>query len=90
VSGAALAERRRQPGLFDAPAGACQRPAAPGEGRAAAGEPTLDERLASLWPQLSGGRAVACPLCGGLLEPRGAAAAGHPGGRCRDCGTALD
>lgn len=52
---------------------------------------TLDELLAGAWEGLSAHSVVACPLCGGPMEPTRPAPGRREtsGGRCRSCGTAL-
>jgi hypothetical protein len=54
------------------------------------GEATLDDVLSTAWDGLSAAdSSVACPVCGGELQPRWSAGAGVVGGRCRDCGSEL-
>jgi hypothetical protein len=53
-------------------------------------DPTLEERVASLWDRLLAGEPAPCPFCGGEMRPRWSAGAGVVGGRCADCGTELD
>jgi hypothetical protein len=57
---------------------------------AVGGEPTLDELIAGVWEGLAVHRVVACPVCGGEMEPE----AGGDGrsatrGCCHDCGSIL-
>ena len=47
------------------------------------GRLTLDQRLASVWEGLLAAGAAECPLCGGSLRHKGAAA------RCGGCGSSL-
>jgi hypothetical protein len=49
---------------------------------------TLDDAIVGVWEGLAAQVVVACPLCGGAL--RAHAAPDAVGGKCRDCGTALD
>jgi hypothetical protein len=51
--------------------------------------PTLDEALSGLWARLRSADMVACPVCGGAMQPRHTAGAGVVGGRCGDCATTL-
>ena len=53
------------------------------------GEPTLDELLVGVWEGLSAHSTVACPACGGPMEPEYGARARPIGGRCQACGAAL-
>jgi hypothetical protein len=54
------------------------------------GADTLDDVLSGSWDGLAAaGSPSACPVCGGVLEPRWSAGAGIVGGRCRDCGSEL-
>jgi hypothetical protein len=63
------------------------------------GERTLDELISAAWAGLGARAPVACPVCGGHMAPADpdAVAPGapalpggpHPGGSCRDCGSAL-
>jgi hypothetical protein len=48
---------------------------------------TLDDAIVGVWEGLAAQAVVACPLCGGALQPRSARDAA--GGSCRDCGTTL-
>lgn len=57
---------------------------------AAAATGTLESVVSEAWDALKSGRGTACVLCGGLMAPRWSAGAGVVGGRCTDCGTALD
>lgn len=52
------------------------------------GRLTLDEALVGIWEGLAARAAVACPLCSGVMRPRGPGETA--GGRCADCGTTLD
>jgi len=51
---------------------------------------TLADVVFRAWDALAAGDEAACPVCDGELEPRWSAGSGVVGGRCRDCGTALD
>jgi hypothetical protein len=51
--------------------------------------PTLDAAISALWARTSAGRAVACPLCQGEMQPQYGSGARPVAGRCRDCGTVL-
>jgi hypothetical protein len=77
IARAQRGERGTRPALFD-PVG---------------GEPTLDEVLASAWEGLTAHRTVACPVCGGSMEPAGAQPHEARGtsavGRCRSCDSTL-
>ena len=53
------------------------------------GEPTLDELLVGVWEGLTAHSTVACPACGGRMEPECGAHAKPVRGRCQDCGSAL-
>jgi hypothetical protein len=69
-----LAEvEREQPPLADAP------------GR----EPTLGDLVAGIWEGLAAHETVACPACGGRMEPEYGPQALPIGGRCTICGTSL-
>ncbi len=52
------------------------------------GRLTLDDAIVGAWEGLVAQVVVACPLCGGALQPHGAQVAA--GGRCGTCGTTLD
>jgi hypothetical protein len=53
------------------------------------GRPTLDELVAGAWEGLTAHAVVACPVCGGEMEPEYGAHARPIGGRCRSCATKL-
>jgi hypothetical protein len=53
------------------------------------GEPTLDELLSGVWEGLAAQRSVACPACGGAMEPVYGAHSRPIGGRCGHCQTVL-
>jgi hypothetical protein len=48
---------------------------------------TLDDAIVGVWEGLVARATVACPLCGGALQPR--LDGGAVGGRCGGCGTTL-
>jgi hypothetical protein len=60
-----------------------------GDPLAVGGAPTLDDLLTGTWSALTSGRAAACPLCDGHLEPRFGAGHNAVSGRCTRCGTEL-
>jgi hypothetical protein len=68
-----VAEPERPPTLFDA---------------ADAGL-SLEDVIGGAWSGLRAGRVVACPVCGGALEPRFGAGAAPVGGRCSSCRSEL-
>jgi hypothetical protein len=79
-------------------ASSAERPGDPDDRRLAAsptlfdglgGGPTLDELLARAWEGLAAHAVVACPVCGGEMEPEYGAHARPIGGRCRGCATKL-
>jgi hypothetical protein len=49
----------------------------------------LDEVIVHAWDVLIAGREVACPVCGGDMDPEYGAQARPISGRCRNCGTRL-
>jgi len=51
------------------------------------GRPTLDDAIVGAWEGLAARVVVACPLCGGALQPH--ASPGAAGGCCDGCGTTL-
>jgi hypothetical protein len=68
------------------------------------GEPTLDDLIVGAWEGLTALTAVACPVCGGTMEPERREQPGEAGApeslhslrarpvsvaRCRHCGTSL-
>jgi hypothetical protein len=53
------------------------------------GEPTLDEVLVGVWEGLTAHGRLACPLCGGAMEPEYGVHALPIGGRCASCGSTL-
>jgi hypothetical protein len=53
------------------------------------GRPTLDELLAGAWEGLTAHSVVACPVCGGEMEPEYGAHARPIAGRCQSCATRL-
>jgi hypothetical protein len=50
---------------------------------------TLDETIVGVWEGLAAQVAVACPMCGGALRPRGGDGFAASGGCCEECGTTL-
>jgi len=88
-----LAERVERPASLFGPAEPGPRPPAADapareRERDLSGGPTLDDAIVGVWEGLAARVVVACPLCGGTLRPH--AAPDAAGGRCGDCGTALD
>jgi hypothetical protein len=59
-------------------------PAAEGRGRR-----TLDEVIVGVWEDLTAHHAVACPVCGGQMQPRYGSGAAPVGGRCTSCHSTL-
>jgi hypothetical protein len=59
-------------------------PAAEGRGRR-----TLDEVIVGVWEDLTAHHAVACPVCGGAMQPRYGSGAAPVGGRCTSCHSTL-
>jgi len=64
------------------------------------GEPTLDDLIAGVWEGLTAQVTVACPICGGEMEPESGVDVRQPpgwgqaprrviSGHCGSCGTAL-
>ena len=53
------------------------------------GEPTLEELISGAWEGLAAHSAVACPVCGSVMEPQYGAHARAIGGRCGDCESTL-
>ncbi len=49
----------------------------------------LDDVIVHVWEDLTEGRGVACPVCGGDMQPRYGAGVGAVGGRCKNCDTKL-
>jgi hypothetical protein len=74
-------------GASDAP-GADPRHEAPpaAEGR---GRRTLDELIVGVWEDLTAHHAVACPICGGDMQPRYGSGPAPVGGRCASCHSTL-
>ena len=56
---------------------------------AAAAELSLDDLLVGLWEELTSGRAVQCPVCGGSMRPESRAAPRQRIGRCEECGARM-
>ena len=85
-----LAERTKRPAsLFERPETQVRASAeAVARERDLSGGPTLDDAIVGAWEGLAARVVVACPLCGGALRPH--ASPDAVGGRCGDCGTALD
>jgi hypothetical protein len=59
-------------------------PAAEGRGRR-----TLDEVIVGVWEDLTAYHPVACPVCGGAMQPRYGSGAAPVGGRCISCHSTL-
>ncbi|HLY50657.1 MAG TPA: hypothetical protein VKR21_15815 [Solirubrobacteraceae bacterium] len=49
----------------------------------------LDDVIVQLWEELAEDREVACPVCGGEMEPVYSARSQPVGGRCKHCGALL-
>ncbi len=84
------AARARADVLVAAPDGVVVAPADSGDERDAAPALTLESVLHAGWRTLAAGFTTDCLLCGGTVHPRWSAGAGVVGGRCDDCGTALE
>ena len=50
---------------------------------------TLDELVVGVWEDLTAHHAVACPVCGGPMQPRYGSGAAPVGGRCASCHSTL-
>ena len=50
---------------------------------------TFDELIVGAWVGLSASHTVACPACGGAMEPRRRAGGLRHGGECAGCSTVL-
>jgi hypothetical protein len=89
-----LAERIERPASLFGSAEGEGRPSADADAAARqrdgglSGGPTLDDAIVGAWEALAAQVVVACPLCGGVLQPH--ADPETVGGRCGDCGTTLD
>jgi DnaJ-class molecular chaperone len=55
----------------------------------ARGGRTLDELIVGVWEDLTAHHAVACPVCGGQMQPRYGSGAAPVGGRCTSCHSTL-
>jgi hypothetical protein len=53
------------------------------------GERALDDVIVWAWEELTGHRGVACPVCGGEMEPEYGARARPVAGRCTSCHSTL-
>jgi hypothetical protein len=53
------------------------------------GGPTLDDLIVGAWEGLTAQASVACPVCGGEMEPEYGAHTRPVGGYCDSCGTVL-
>jgi hypothetical protein len=54
------------------------------------GEPTLDDLIVGAWEGLAAHGVVACPICGGEMEPEYGVHPRPVAGLCADCGTQLN
>jgi hypothetical protein len=53
------------------------------------GERALDDRIVRVWEELTARRGVACPVCGGEMDPVYGAQARPVAGRCKSCRATL-
>jgi len=90
VSTLALFDAIDRPSILGPDPGGRDTPSRTEPSLAVGGRSTLDDVITSAWEDLAAHRTTDCPLCGGVLQPRYAAAGAAPlGGRCTSCGTTL-
>jgi hypothetical protein len=53
------------------------------------GERALDDVIVPAWEELTARRSVACPVCGGEMDPEYGAQARPIAGRCKSCRATL-
>jgi hypothetical protein len=53
------------------------------------GERALDDLIVRAWEELTAHRGVACPVCGGEMDPVYGARAKPIAGRCKSCRSTL-